>query len=277
VSEGVHDVKAVAKAVRPEIFGGSWLHRLMPRENAALRLFCFPYAGAAASAFRFWPAGLADEIDVWAIQLPGRANRLREAPLSSIPAMVDAIIEAMADHLDRPYALFGHSMGGLLAFELAHALSERGWSAPRHVIVSARRAPLTPDPSSLLHILPDAEFVAEIQRRYGGIPEEILAHADILALLLPCLRADITALETHRPPRRAPLNCRLSVFGGAQDRFVPPLNIAQWRRETTGAFDMRIFPGGHFYLDAQRDDVLADLSARLAPLFCTARQREQVR
>jgi surfactin synthase thioesterase subunit len=264
------------KASRPEILGSSWLYRMMPREAAALRLFCFPYAGAAASAFRLWPAGLPDDIDVCAIQLPGRANRLREPPLSSIPEMVDAVVEAMADHLDRPFVLFGHSMGGLLAFEVAHELAARGWTAPRHLIVSARRAPLAPDPSSLLHVLPDTAFVAEIQRRYGGIPEEILAHADVLALLLPCLRADITALETHRPPQRPPLNCPLSVFGGADDRFVSPIHIAGWRRETTGRFDMRVFPGGHFYLDAQRAEVLADVSARLAPFTGVARQRERV-
>jgi surfactin synthase thioesterase subunit len=241
-----------------------------------MRMFCFPYAGAAASAFRLWPAGLPEEVDVCAIQLPGRANRLRERPITSIPEMVEAVVDAMADHLDRPFVLFGHSMGGLLAFEVAHELAARGWSTPRHLIISARRAPLLRDPSSLLHVLPDAEFVDEIQRRYGGIPEEILAHQDVLALLLPCLRADITALETHRPPQRVPLGCPLSVFAGAEDRHASPAHVAGWRRETTGAFDTRIFPGGHFYLDAQRPDVLADLSARLAPVIGVAQQREPV-
>ncbi|HWM83310.1 MAG TPA: alpha/beta fold hydrolase [Pseudolabrys sp.] len=264
------------RVARPAMLGSPWLHRMMAREDVALRLFCFPYAGAAASAFRLWPSGLADGIDVCAIQLPGRANRLQEPPLSSIGAMVDAVVDAMADYLDRPFALFGHSMGGLLAFEVAHALAARGWKAPRHLIVSARRAPRVPDPSSLLHVLPDAEFVAEIQRRYGGIPDEILAHADVLALLLPCLRADITALETYRPPQRPPLHCPLTVFGGAEDRFVSPMDIAQWRRETTGTFDMRIFPGGHFYLDAQRTEVLADVSARLATVTAVVPPQERV-
>jgi len=280
------------KASRPEIVGGAWLHRLAPRRTAALRLFCFPYAGAAASAFRLWPASLGDAIEVCAIQLPGRANRLREPPLTAIPAMVEAAAEAiatfMAEHPDDPFALFGHSMGGLLAFEVAQRLKERGHRAPRHLIVSARRAPLTPDASALLHDLPDDAFVAEIQRRYGGIPEEILAHADVLALLLPCLRADITALETYRPLRRPPLACPLTVYGGAEDRLVAPADLAQWRHETTGAFDMRVFPGGHFYLDARRAEVLADLSARLVPahdgildderdsVLDGARQRERV-
>jgi len=280
------------KASRPQIVGGAWLHRLAPRKTAALRLFCFPYAGAAASAFRLWPAGFTDAIEVCAIQLPGRANRLNEPPLTAIPAMAEAAAEAiaafMADGSERPFALFGHSMGGLLAFEVAHRLRERGHRAPRHLLVSARRAPLTPDESALLHGLPDAAFVAEIQRRYGGIPEEILAHADVLALLLPCLRADIAALETHRPPRRPPLACPLTVYGGTEDRFVAPADLAQWRHETTGPFDMRVFPGGHFYLDARRAELLADISARLAPahdgilngehdsVLDGARQRERV-
>jgi surfactin synthase thioesterase subunit len=119
-------------------------------------------------------------------------------------------------------------------------------------------------------VLSDAQFVAEVDRRYGGMPAEVTRHADLMELLLPPLRADIRALETHRPGLRPPLPCPISAFGGSDDGRVPREHLDAWRSETRGAFRVRVFPGGHFYLEAGHADLLADLSATLAPLLRSA-------
>jgi surfactin synthase thioesterase subunit len=244
-----------------------WLCKHTPRPQATTRLFCFPYAGVGGSAYRLWPAGLPTSLEVCAVQLPGRENRLREVPLASIATIVDAVVPALLPHLDLPFAFFGHSMGAVLASEVARALASAGRSLPQHLIVSGRRPPHIPSAEPPFHTLPDSEFVAEINRRYRGIPVEVMQQEELMALLLPCLRADITALETHLPVRRAPLSCPISAFGGADDRLTPREHLEAWRSETSAAFHVRVYPGDHFYLNSQRAQLLADVSATLAPIL----------
>lgn len=243
----------------------AWLQRFSPNPQATARLFCFAHAGGGAAAFRLWHPGLPRHVEVCAIQLPGRANRIREAPLRSIPAIVEALLPSILPQLDRPYALFGHSMGSMVAFALAHELVRRGAPAPAHLFVSGRRGPTRPDPEPPLHVLSDADFVAELLRRYGGIPAEVLAEPELMQLLLPSLRADIHALETYRPGVPSPLPCPVTAYGGADDGLNPPDQLEAWRNETRAAFRYRTFPGGHFYLEGQRDALLRELTASLAP------------
>jgi len=232
-----------------------------------VNLFCFSHAGGAASVFRSWPADLPSWIDVWAIQLPGHGSRWREPPIGTIPALVEAVVQALSPHLERPFAFFGHSMGAVLASEVARALAEREGLAPRHLFVSSRRPPHMTGFETTLHTLPDSEFLREIDGRYGGVPTEIRSSPDLLALLLPVLRADIAALETFRPDKGDPLRCPISAFGGAQDPLAPRSHLQAWRDQTDGQFRVRTFPGGHFYMKAHRADLLADISAALEPVF----------
>jgi surfactin synthase thioesterase subunit len=245
---------------------GSWLLRLPPRPRARVRLFCFPHAGGGGSAYRLWSGGLPEGVEVCAVQPPGRESRLSEPAAASVRELVEGLLPELARHLDLPFAFFGHSMGAVVAAETARALLAAGGPPPRHLVVSARRPPHLAGTEPPLHPLPDDAFVAEVQRRYGGIHPEVARHADLMALLLPGLRADIRALETHRPPPRPPLPCPVSAFGGADDRLTPRAHLDAWRGETSGPFRVRVFPGGHFYLDARRAELLADLAASLAPL-----------
>ena len=237
-----------------------------------MNLFCFSHAGGAASAFRSWPAALPEWLEVWAIQLPGHGSRWNTRSISTIPALVDALIPVLVPHLRQPFAFFGHSMGAVLAAEAARALVERQAIIPRHLFVSSRRPPHMPPSESNLHMLPDHELVKEVVLRYGGIPPELLHSPDLLELLLPPLRADLAALETFQPSKRAALPCPISAFGGTNDPLLPRNHLEAWRDQTSGPFRARVFPGGHFYLESQRDLLLADLSATLAPIDLVFRQ-----
>jgi medium-chain acyl-[acyl-carrier-protein] hydrolase len=242
------------------------------RLNAMVNLFCFSHAGGTASAFRLWPAALPSWLEVWAVQLPGRGSLWRESAICTIPALVDALIPVLLPRLERPFAFFGHSMGAVLASEIASTLTKRESIAPCHLFVSSRRPPHIWDSGSNMHTLPDDEFVNEINHRYGGIAGEVLEATDLLALLVPVLRADMAALETFRPSKSAALPYPISAFGGAQDPQVPRNHLEAWRDQTSGAFRVRVFPGGHFYLNQQRDALLRDISATLAPTFHSHRQ-----
>ena len=245
---------------------GAWVHCYAARPRAALRLFCFSYAGAGASVYRLWHTGLPSDIEVCAIQLPGREGRLRETPITSLPEMVASLLPALSAQADRPFAFFGHSMGAALAAETARTLQQRGDPVPDHLFLSGRRPAHIVDPDPPIAQLPDAAFVAELNRRYGGIPAEVLAHDDLMALLLPGLRADITALEGFRPAPGPRLSMPLSVFGGLADTRTPRAHLDAWRAEAAGPVRVRQFPGDHFFLNPQRAALLDALRAELAPL-----------
>jgi len=237
-----------------------WLYRPAPRQQATVRLFCFPYAGVGAAVFRPWSAGLSARVDVCAMQLPGRTTRMSEPPIANIPTLVDGIVDAISPHLEIPFVFFGHSMGAILAAEVTRELARKGARLPHYLIVSARRPPHMPDLQSPLRNLSDTEFVEEVVRRYSAIPPEILGEEDFLALLLPALRADIAALETHRPSRQAALACPIIAFGGSNDVQTPRAHLEAWRDETSSHFEVCDFPGGHFYLESARTEVLAKVS-----------------
>jgi medium-chain acyl-[acyl-carrier-protein] hydrolase len=240
------------------------LYRPAPRLNPALRLVCFPFAGAGAAAYRLWPRHLPPSIDVVAVHPAGRAHRLREQPLRRVEAMVTAYLDDLEPLLDRPVALFGHSLGAIVAAECAHVLQARG-REPVHLLVSSRPA-LRTDESEKIHLLPDRDFIAAMNRRYQGIPAEILKYPDVLELLLPALRADVEALETfRRKPQTPKLTCPTTVFGGTLDPAVSMADLESVRDEVAGACRMRLFPGDHFYIEAQRENVLAAIHTTLVP------------
>ena len=238
-----------------------------PRPLARARLFCFPYAGVGGSVYRLWPIGLPPSLEVCTIQLPGREQRSREPLKTSIVDLVQELVPALLPYLDLPFAVFGHSMGAVLASEVTRALAEAGHPLPQHLLVSGRRPPHVSGTESDMHGLPDPAFIAELSRRYRGIPAEILEQPDLMAVFVPILRADLTALETHLPARRAPLSCPISVFGGADDRLTPREHLEAWRSETTGAFRVSVYAGDHFFLNSERSRLLADIAATLKPML----------
>lgn len=239
-----------------------WIDVAVPRSQARIRLLCFPFAGAGTLAFRTWPYNLPDFIEVCAVQLPGREKRLDDKPYIDVATLVKDLAAVLPPLLERPYALFGHSMGALIAFELARELARRGEPEPRHFFVSGRRAPHIPD-TSLLHPLDDEAFRVGL-KRFKGMSEKLFSNDKLMSFFLPTLRADFTLFETHRLEPGEPLSCPMSIFGGREDVEATPELLAGWQEHTTGGSSLRLFPGDHFFLRSSQDELLAAIAEKLA-------------
>jgi medium-chain acyl-[acyl-carrier-protein] hydrolase len=224
-----------------------WVRRLQPDSAGELRLFCFPHAGGGASFFADWPRQLPPEIQVLAVQLPGREERLSEPPFTRLQPLLGALITALRPHLVPPYAFFGHSMGTLLAFEVARQLREQGDHLPTHLIVSGRGAAGHARAGTPLSTLSDPELIAQL-RQYQGTPAQVLDNPDFLKVLLPVLRADSLVCDTYRYESGEPLDCPVTAFGGDADPEATPEDLHSWKDLTSCDFAVRLFPGDHFYL-----------------------------
>jgi surfactin synthase thioesterase subunit len=226
-----------------------------------VRLFCFPYAGGGAAVFRDWPAALPADIEVAAVQLPGREWRIKEAPLASLTALAQDALAAIQPYLDKPFALLGASMGGTLIFELARRLRQAQLPAPCCLLPLAVGGPQTPE-TELLHNLPDSEFIAEL-RAFGVMSEEFLQHAELVELALPVLRADCVAQETYVYQPEAPFEFPIWAYGGRSDATVPEERLAEWAELTTGVSQVQMIDGGHLFMDGQPELLMQSLARRI--------------
>ncbi len=223
-----------------------------------LRLFCFPYAGGGASVFRLWSAGLPQGVEVCAVQLPGRENRIAEPLISDIDELVPIACDSLVPYCDTPFAFFGHSVGGLVAFELCRELRRRGVPMPVHLLVSGTRAPHIPEPKPL-HQLPEMEFLKEL-RRFSGTPEAILQSRELMEIFAPVLRADFTLEEAYRYRTESPLDIPISAFGGTTDKEASPELIEAWAAYTIRDFTLEMIEGGHFFLNSASQTLLRSVS-----------------
>lgn len=216
--------------------------------GGAIRLFCLPYAGGGAAVFRNWPGLLGPDVEAVPIQLPGRANRLREEPFTRLLSLAETLADALEPFLDRQYSFFGYSLGALVAFEVTRELRRRGALPPARLFVCARRGPRQRDPGPPVHLLTGEAFVREVERRYGGIPPAVRREPELMKLLLPSLRADLEMLETYEYAAGQPLDCPITSLGGREDPRAPREALEAWRWETRALHSHHEFPGGHFFL-----------------------------
>jgi medium-chain acyl-[acyl-carrier-protein] hydrolase len=256
------DRQPLHRAGRTRTQSNAWVSSPRPNPQANLRLFCFPYSGAGASIFYPWQNVLPPAIEVCPVQLPGRETRLAEPPFTRLPPLVGELAPALLPLLDKPFAFFGHSMGTLVSFELARCLRQHYGLSPVHLMVSGHNAPQTPDDEPPIHDLPEHEFTQKV-RELNGIPEDVLANAELWQLLLPILRADFTVCETYAYQPGRPLQCSITVLGGLQDESLTRQGLQAWREHTTAAFSVRMFPGDHFYLNTARSLLIETIAREL--------------
>lgn len=224
---------------------GVFRRRINP--DATMRLFCLPYAGGSSTIFYRWSEYVSPAIEVCSVQLPGREGRLTMPPYTSMRPVVQAVRNALYPFLDRPYLLFGHSLGALIAFELARDLRACGAQRPLSLLVSAASAPHVARASDRLHILPDDELIRQLSL-LQGTRQEILQHPEIMQLLLPTIRADLQVFETYTYKDGPPLPCSIAVFGGIDDERVSPYGLENWREHTRRQFSLTMLPGDHFFI-----------------------------
>lgn len=239
-----------------------------PRRNprAGLKLFCVPYAGGSARIYRDWPDHLPLGVEVQAVQLPGRGARMAEPPFTSLALLIDDLSAAMRPLLDRPFALFGHSMGAMISFELARQLRRERGAEPAHLFVSGRRAPHLPRTEPITYNLPDDEFIRELAR-LNGTSREVLEHLELMQLMIPHLKADFALSQCYSYAPEPPLGSPLTAFGGLEEKDITREEMEAWREHTTGAFKVRMFPGDHFFLHSSQSLLLQILSRELSSLL----------
>ncbi|MFC4534995.1 thioesterase II family protein [Sphaerisporangium dianthi] len=229
------------------------LNCLGQQPAAALRLVCFPHSGGTPAMYRRWTAGLAPDVEVWGVTLPGRARRVNEPFAREWTPLVAELTEAVLSEVHGPVALFGHSLGGLLAFEVARAMTRAG-EPPAHLFVSARAVPTAPHPLSLPD--DDRELLDEVDRVYNGVPGIVRESPDMVRHFAPILRADLQLAISYVFRPGPPLSCPITALGGADDPTVSAAGLREWDGYTSGDFASRRFPGGHFYLDTAEREVL---------------------
>jgi surfactin synthase thioesterase subunit len=226
-----------------------WFLTPKPLPDADYQLFCLSYAGGGAPVYRSWPAALGERIEIDAAVLPGRPGRGAEPP----EVDPDALAAAIADRADRPFALYGHSMGALLGFEVVRALRRRGERLPERLFVGGHAAPDTSRAGDVydgLSFLDDDGLLDRLVAA-GGLPAAVLGERELLELLLPVFRADFGWLDGYAYTPEPALPVPVTAFAGVDDPSAPPRVMREWARHTSAEFALHALPGGHFFLDEQ--------------------------
>jgi medium-chain acyl-[acyl-carrier-protein] hydrolase len=240
---------------------------LFPRPNpaATLRLFCFHYAGGSAQIFHGWPTYLPLSVEMGTIQLPGRGHRFREPHIRRLVPLSRIVAHELLPHLNKPFVFFGHSLGALLCFETARSLRRENWRQPSHLFISATEAPHRRSSKELFSNLPKSALVKKLHE-LKGTPVEALENDELLDFMLPTIRADFEVCETYEYHPESPLECQMTIYGGLEDCEVEAERLAAWSEMTVGACEVRMFPGGHFYLNSSQAGFLQTFTGDLLRL-----------
>lgn len=236
------------------------------RASPRARLLCFPFAGGNAGSFAHWASHLPADVELWAMQPPGRATRIAEPPLTTMGLLLDQVEPFVTRALDCPTVFFGHSMGAIVGFELCRRLRRRGAALPAALVLSGREPPQHRSAGRLLHQLSNAQLRDEL-RRLGGTPEELLRLPDLLDLVLPALRADLACIEMWEHAAEPPLPIPLIVLGGADDREADPEQLPGWRPHSAIGCSVHIFSGDHFFINEHSAAIMQLVSRVFATAF----------
>jgi medium-chain acyl-[acyl-carrier-protein] hydrolase len=240
-----------------------WFVCSQTKPKADSRIFFFPYAGGGPSVFSKWSAELPDNLEAQIAHYPGRGSRHNEPPVKSLSILIEELSRAIQPLLDKPFTFFGHSLGGLIAFELARYLHNKVLPQPIILFISACGAPQIPDPHPPLHALPESEFLHSL-KELNGIPQEVLQNKEMLKLFLPTLRTDFEMVETYQYTPGAPLDFPISVFGGLDDERVSRERLEDWTVNTNSHFKSQYFSGDHFFINSEKGTVIESIIAEIA-------------
>lgn len=225
-----------------------------PCESDEVRIFCFPYAGGGASVFRTWKKYFEEEIGIYPVQLPGRENRIGEKPFLNMDSLVSELTGEFLRYMDRPFILFGHSIGARIAFEFSRKLRDIKARCPECLIVAGSRSPEIPEPKPL-HQLGYYDFINEL-KRFSGTPKAVFENKELMDLFIPVLRADFTIDETWNFRHEEPLDFPIHVFGGKNDPEAHYDELFKWSHYTNNLFSIEMIEGGHFFINKQRDELI---------------------
>jgi medium-chain acyl-[acyl-carrier-protein] hydrolase len=228
-----------------------WFLFPKPDPAAALRLFCFHYAGGNAQVFYDWPGRLPPSVEMGAIQLPGRGHRVYEPHIRRLAQLSRVVAQELLPYLDRPFVFFGHSLGALLCFETARILRRENRRQPSHLFISATEAPHRRRKDELLSDLPKGALVKRL-REYNGAPVEVLQNDELMDMMLPTIRADFELSESYEYHPESPLEYPITIYGGIDDYEVDEERLAAWSEMSVGACEIRMFPGDHFYINSSQ-------------------------
>jgi len=219
------------------------------------RLFCFHYAGGTASAFASWRDRLSPQIALLPVQLPGREYRVHDRRILAMDRLLEELVRDLRPMLDAPFALYGHSMGAMIAYAFARHLRDHGGPAPSALLLGACPPPDTTGRSAHAEI-PDRAALVHWMRELGGVPDALLQYPEWLEASVALLRDDLVLASTYRPPPSGPLSCPVHVLAGARDPVLPPARAGEWAEHTTGPFTTHTVPGGHFFLREHPDELV---------------------
>ncbi|MEE1753767.1 thioesterase II family protein [Streptomyces sp. SP18CS02] len=245
---------------------GAWIRRFHP-SDAPVRLVCFPHAGGAATYYHPMSMRMSAEMEVLAVQYPGRQDRRTEPCVGDMSKLADLVVEEIRPWTDRPLAFFGHSMGAVLGYEVARRL-ERDGVRLLTFFASGRRAPSCVRAEDV-HLRDDAGLITEV-KKLNGTDDRLLDEPEVVEMLLPALRSDYQAVETYRYEPGPALGCPVVVLTGDRDPQVTAEEARAWREHTDGSFDLRTYPGGHFYLNAHAPSVMETVAAQLRDVRAAA-------
>lgn len=236
-----------------------WISSRDRVDGARMRLFCLPHAGSGATAYQSWRREMPSFVELCAVRLPGRETRISEMSFTDSEALVEQMAQVLAGDCDLPYVIFGHSMGAVLAYELAQSFRRRGLPQPACLFVSGRVAAHLKLPAKPVYELPLQSFLSELEDRYGGLPKELLQDQEMLDFYLPILRSDLELIETYQYKEAPPLSCPIVASGGLDDHSLWLEGLEAWKQHTVGSFTLQRYDGGHFYLSGESKIPLLDL------------------
>jgi len=240
-----------------------WITCPHPKLEARVRLYCLPFAGGGASIYNSWGKLLGSDIEVCPIQLPARENRYSENAYTNAELLAGVLAEKLKIHSHKPFAIYGHSMGALLAFELTRALQRNFGLIPEHLILGAHRAAHLPRNRQELHRLPDPLFIEKLSK-LGGFPAEVLSSSELMQFLMPTLKSDFELCETYQFKKSELLNCTIHCFAGKHDIEASPDVMSQWKIHTNKNTISHVFDAGHFFIKSHQNELLEKIQMILS-------------